>query len=152
MGGRRYHAVVNQRRSRISSWKESMRNRYRLALAAAPLTALLGVFAAPASPAGAATAAVPTGPTSAVAYQIGIGHDGYSADTSIKPPLSEKWSVSFSGGVSYPLIVGGKVFVTVASSSGYGTTLYALNKNTGATIWSQAISGTYYWSNAAYDA
>jgi len=129
-----------------------MRNRYRLALAAAPLTALLGVFAAPASPAGAATAAVPTGPTSAVAYQIGIGHDGYSADTSIKPPLSKKWSVSFSGGVSYPLIAGGKVFVTVASSSGYGTTLYALNKNTGATIWSQAISGTYYWSNAAYDA
>ncbi len=129
-----------------------MRNLYRLALAAAPLTALLGVFAAPASPAGAATTAGPAGPTSAVAYQIGISHDGYSADRSIKAPLTKKWSVSFSGGISYPLIVGGKVFVTVASNSGYGTTLYALDKDTGATIWAQAISGTYYWSNAAYDA
>jgi outer membrane protein assembly factor BamB len=128
-----------------------MRNRFRLALAAAPLTALLGVFAGPVSSAGAATAAVPAGPTSAVAYQISIAHDGYSADTSIAPPLSQKWSVSFTGGVSYPLIVGNKVFVTVANNGSYGTQLYALNKNTGKTIWSQAITGTYNWSNAAYD-
>lgn len=138
--------------SRTSSWKESMRTRYRLTLAAASLTALLGVFAAPVSPAGAATIAVPAGPTSAVAYQIGPSHDGYSADRSIQAPLTRKWSVSFSGGVSYPLIVGGMVFVTVASGSGYGTTLYALSKKTGATVWSQAITGTYNWSNAAYDA
>jgi len=125
-----------------------MRNRYRLALAAAPLTALLGAFAVPA---GAATTAVPAGPTSATAYQISIAHAGYSADTSIAPPLSKKWSVSFGGGVSYPLIVGNKVFVTVANASGYGTELYALSSSTGKTVWSQAIAGTYFWSNAAYD-
>ncbi len=132
-----------------------MRNRYRLALAAAPLTALLGVFAAPAGASTAAAdtaAAVPPGPTGAVAYQIGISHDGYSGDTSIKAPLTHRWTDTFTGGVSYPLIVGGTVFVTVASNSGYGTTLYALSKKTGATIWSQPISGTYFWSNAAYDA
>src|ERR1700749_3433921 len=111
-----------------------MRTRFRLALAAAPLTALLGAFAAPAGAAsaaggrGAARAAVPAGPASAVAYQISIAHAGYSGDTSVAPPLSKKWSVSFSGGVSYPLIVGNKVYVTVANASSYGTELYALNK------------------------
>src|ERR1700743_2011486 len=110
-----------------------MRTRFRLALAAAPLTALLGAFAAPAGGAGGAGApppAVPAGPASAVAYQISIAHAGYSADTSVAPPLSKKWSVSFSGGVSYPLIAGNKVYVTVANASSYGTELYALNKNT----------------------
>jgi outer membrane protein assembly factor BamB len=129
-----------------------MRIRSRLALVATPLIALAGVFAAPVSSSGAATTAVPAGPTSDVAYQISIAHAGYSADTSIAAPLSQKWSLSFSGGVSYPLIVGNKVYVTVANSSSYGTELYALNKNTGKTVWSQPISGTYYWSNAAYDA
>ncbi|HYZ57602.1 MAG TPA: PQQ-binding-like beta-propeller repeat protein [Streptosporangiaceae bacterium] len=130
-----------------------MLNRYRLALAAAGLAALLGSIAAPASAATgtAATGTAPAGPTSAVAYQIGISHDGYSGDTSIVAPLTHRWSVNFAGPVSYPLIAGGKVFVTVASNSGYGTTLYALDKATGATIWSQPISGTYFWSNAAYD-
>ena len=33
-----------------------------------------------------------------------------------------------------------------------GTTLYALNQVTGATVWSQRIGGPYYWSAAAYDA
>lgn len=129
-----------------------MRIRSRLALVATPLIALAGVFAAPVSSSGAATTAVPAGPTSDVAYQISIAHAGYSADTSIAAPLSQKWSLSFPGGVSYPLIVGNKVYVTVANSSSYGTELYALSKNTGKTVWSQPISGTYYWSNAAYDA
>jgi outer membrane protein assembly factor BamB len=58
------------------------------------------------------------------------------------------------GPVSYPLIADGRVFVTVADipNFAYGTTLYALDQATGATLWSQTISGTYYWSNAAYDA
>ena len=126
--------------------------RYRLALVATPLIALVGAFAAPVSPSGAATTAVPAGPTSDVAYQISIAHAGYSADPSITAPLSRKWSVSFSGGVSYPLIVGSRVYVTVAIGDGSGTELYALNKNTGKTVWSQQITSTYPWSNAAYDA
>ena len=51
------------------------------------------------------------------------------------------------------LISGGEVFVTVANSgSTYGTRLYALNKSTGATAWSQPIAGDYFWSTAAFDA
>src|ERR1700761_7410884 len=98
--------------------------RSRLAVATTPLIALAGLLATPAPSSGAATtaapapaAAVPAGPTSDVAYQISIAHAGYSADTSIAAPLSQKWSLSFSGGVSYPLIVGNKVYVTVANGS-----------------------------------
>jgi len=126
-----------------------MSPRYRPALLAAAAL-LLGAFVAPAS-AAASTAA--SGPITAVAYQIGVSHDGYSGDTSIVPPLTHQWSRNFGGAVSYPLISGGAVFVTVANSgSTSGTKLYALTQSTGATIWSKPISGTYNWSNAAFDA
>jgi outer membrane protein assembly factor BamB len=126
-----------------------MPHRYRPALL---LPALLGLIAALAAPASAAPDPAVPGADAAVAYQIGVSHDGYSPDTSIAPPLTSEWSDKFAGGVSYPLIADGKVFVTVADSGGsYGTTLYALSPATGATAWSQPISGTYNFSNAAYD-
>lgn len=127
-----------------------MPHRYRLALLLPALLALVTPLALPASAATDPSAA--PGPNTAVAYQIGVSHDGYSPDSTIAPPLTRRWSDTFAGGVSYPLIAGGKAFVTVADSGGsYGTTLYALSQATGATVWSQPISGTYYWSNAAYD-
>ena len=129
-----------------------MHIRHRLALLLALLLTLLGASVVPA-------AAAPPNPTAgcvtlAVTYQISVSHDGCSNDSTIVPPLTQRWSRDFTGPVSYPLIAGGKVFVTVADipNSGYGTTLYALDQATGATVWSQTISGTYYWSNAAYDA
>jgi outer membrane protein assembly factor BamB len=125
-----------------------MDTRYRLPALFAAVVALLCALAAP-----AAAAPRPAGPTEAVAYQIGVSHDGFSGDTTIVPPLTLQWSRNFAGPVSYPLIAQGKVFVTVADNGGsYGTTLYALAQATGATLWSQPISGTYFWSNAAYDA
>jgi len=55
--------------------------------------------------------------------------------------------------VSYPLISGGAVFVTVADSgSNRGTRLYALDQSTGATLWSKPTADTYWWSTAAFDA
>jgi outer membrane protein assembly factor BamB len=93
------------------------------------------------------------GSDEADAYQIGVSHNGYSADTTITPPLAHRWSHTFAGPVSYPLIADGKIFATVADNGGnYGTNLYAIDQATGAIIWSQPINGTYYWSNAAYDA
>jgi outer membrane protein assembly factor BamB len=95
-----------------------------------------------------------TGPAThsslAVAYQINPAHTGLQQDEFLRPPLTRRWSHTFSSSISYPLIAGGKVFVTVRNVSQYGTTLYALNQATGSTVWSRAISGTYYWSNAAY--
>jgi len=54
---------------------------------------------------------------------------------------------------SYPLIADGRAFVTARRQSGnYGTRLVALDLATGTTVWSHLLRGTYYWSNAAFDA
>jgi hypothetical protein len=63
-------------------------------------------------------------------------HDGYQTADPITAPLSQAWSVSLSGSISYPLIVNGVVYVTANVSSGAGTTLFALEQATGATLWS----------------
>lgn len=129
-----------------------MQIRHRLSLFLSTLLVLVGAFAVPA---GAVPDAPVVGPTEAVAYQISVSHDGFSGDSTLVPPLTLRWSRDdFAGPVSYPLIAAGKVFVTAATnpSVAYGTTLYALDQATGATLWSQSIAGTYYWSNAAYDA
>jgi len=71
----------------------------------------------------------PSGPGQAVAYQIDPAHSGSQFDT-VSPPLTQRWSRDLAtGGVSYPLIAGGKVFVLA------GTVLYALNSANGATVW-----------------
>lgn len=92
----------------------------------------------------------------AVAYQIDVAHDGNLTGDTLAPPLSQKWTRTDLGGtVSYPLIAGGMVFVTVAAP--YGSTssptkwLYALDEQTGATVWSRQLDGTYQFLNAAYD-
>jgi len=88
----------------------------------------------------------------AVAYQINPSHTGF-VKTGPPPPLQKRWEVDLGGPISYPLIAEGKVFVTVSNTSTYGTRLYALDAATGQVVWGPInISGTYYWSNAAYEA
>ncbi len=93
----------------------------------------------------------PTNGTS-VAYQIDATHSGAQFDT-IVPPLTERWSRDLGGQISYPLIAGGRIFVTVANQSSAGTKLYALDEANGATLWGPVdLGGNFFWSNAAYDA
>jgi outer membrane protein assembly factor BamB len=100
-------------------------------------------------------AATPTPPPTkgtAVAYQIDAAHTGAQFD-STTPPLTQRWSRDLGGQISYPLIVGGRIFVTVANPSGNGATLYALNEANGASVWGPVdLGGSRPWSNAAYDA
>jgi len=70
----------------------------------------------------------PSGPGQAVAYQIDPTHTGSQFDT-VSPPLTQRWSRDLGNGVSYPLIVNGRVFVIA------GVSLYALNGTNGATLW-----------------
>ena len=88
----------------------------------------------------------------AVTFQINLTHTGQQTGDTLVPPLTKMWSLAFTGAVSYPLIAEGKAFVTVANSGNYGTKLYALDATSGTELWSKDISGTYYWSNASYDA
>lgn len=85
----------------------------------------------------------PSGPGQAVTYQIDPAHTGSQYDTTI-PPLAQRWSRDLGNTVSYPLIAGGKVFVTTV------TGLHALDATNGATVWATGDIGTS--PAAAYDA
>jgi outer membrane protein assembly factor BamB len=92
------------------------------------------------------------GTSASVGYQIDAAHDGQAAfKTGFTTPLTQKWNVNLGGPVSYPVVAKGMVFVTVGNTTDYGTQLFALDLNTGKTVWQKSISGTYYWSNLAYD-
>ena len=90
-------------------------------------------------------------PEQARNFQINETHTGSSSTPGLVPPLKQKWSVNFGQDMSYPLIVDGKVFVTVRHASSYGTTLYALNAADGATVWSYELGGFTYWSALCYE-
>jgi outer membrane protein assembly factor BamB len=94
-----------------------------------------------------------------VAYQVDPAHAGNQQASKLKPPLTLEWSIDLvslgaavGAVVSYPLIVGGRIFVTFASNR--GVAIEALDLQTGRPIWGPqpiATSGSY-WANAAYDA
>jgi outer membrane protein assembly factor BamB len=92
-------------------------------------------------------------PGSAVAYHIDVAHTGNQPSTTLHPPLARRWSVDLGGAVSYPLIVGNRVFVTVGDDTTFtGGALHALDLATGAPSWGPIdIPGTQVWLNAAYD-
>ena len=71
------------------------------------------------SPVLTAAAAAPTATTSdqAVAYQTTITHSSGPVHDTLAPPLMRIWSTQFSGGVSYPLIANGRVFVTAVDAT-----------------------------------
>jgi len=89
----------------------------------------------------------------AVAYQINPAHTGLQDGDPIKPALARRWEVDLGGSVSYPLIAGGTVFVTVLFQPlnlPWYTRLYALDFNTGRSRWGPVEFPTR-WAAAAYD-
>ncbi len=105
-------------------------------------------------------AAPPTTPYSgtdqAVAYQVDVAHSGAQPSDSLTPPLRQQWAIDFQNPVSYPLIAGGKVFVTVvndapANTNAEGTALYALDEVTGHSVWGPSDLGGGLWSAATYE-
>ena len=90
-------------------------------------------------------------PEKAVNFQINASHTGAVSSEHLTPPLKQRWVVNFGRRISYPLIADGKVYVTVRNATDYGTMLYALDQTNGATVWSYALGGTYFWSGACYE-
>jgi outer membrane protein assembly factor BamB len=89
-----------------------------------------------------------------VTYQINPAHTGaVELRRKLRLPLREVWSRNLSHQVSYPIVARGKVFVTVGDNLqiAYGTVLYALDAETGATVWSKPIAGTYFFSGLAFE-
>lgn len=94
-------------------------------------------------------AGVPAGGP-AVALHIDPAHDGVQSSTNLSAPLGRAWQVDLPGTVSYPLIVDGKVFVTVAII-GTGSNLYAFDELTGAQIFSPVYIGRSGGIGLAYE-
>ena len=119
--------------------------------AAAVLSGLLlaGAMVLQGTPPLRATAAASDDATS---YRIDAAHSGAQPGDTLATPLAQRWSVNLGGSVSYPLIAGGRVFVSVADSPNYGSRLYALDATTGATLWGPVeLGGTYWFADSAYD-
>ncbi len=88
----------------------------------------------------------------AVSYRINPTHSGAQPANLTSRRLGKRWSRDLGGPISYPLVAGGKVFVTVANVGSYGSGLVALDEKTGRTVWGPIdLGGTYGFSGAAYD-
>ena len=100
--------------------------------------------------AGIPALAAPAAPPEATTYHITPDHAGVTSSggaLALQPkPL---WTRTVTGTVSYPVIAGGRVFVTAPAASGPGTLINAFDAKTGSTVWGPvAIGGTYPWSAA----
>jgi PQQ-like domain len=87
----------------------------------------------------------------AAAFQIGVRRSGSSTDPTVLPPLTERWTVTMAGDVSYPVIAQGKTAVTVTNPAHTTTRLFVLDNTSGATIWSTLLKGDTAWSAPVYD-
>jgi outer membrane protein assembly factor BamB len=95
---------------------------------------------------------IPPSGGDSVAFQVDVAHTGNQPASTLTPPLTRVWSKDLGGGVSYPLIADGRVFVTVANANGAGSTLRALDLAAGSSLWGPIdLGGDLPWSNAAYD-
>ncbi len=90
-------------------------------------------------------------PEQARNFQINETHTGSITSATLTPPLVKRWTVNFGQPISYPLIVDGKVYVTVKNSVGQGNTLFALDATNGTTIWSFALGGSSFLSGTCYE-
>jgi outer membrane protein assembly factor BamB len=120
--------------------------------------AALGVLAFPAATTATATAAMAAPAAASVstacpdtAHGEDAAHDGHNC-SAVPPNASQLWSVTLNAPASYPVIAGGRVFVTTSSPGGsYGGDLYALDASTGKTVWGPvSLSGTYYYFPLAF--
>lgn len=94
--------------------------------------------------------------TPATSYRITASHDGVLTTTNATQYPSQSapsWTRDLGAPVSYPLIVNDRVYlVTAELNQSYGSLLYALDANTGATVWGPiSIAGTYFGSGLTYE-
>jgi outer membrane protein assembly factor BamB len=99
----------------------------------------------------ATTARAQNAPEQARNFQINTTHTGSISSEHLTPPLKQRWAVNFGQPMSYPLIAGGKVYVTVKDAVGQGTTLFALDAANGGLVWSSPLGGSFPWSAACYE-
>jgi outer membrane protein assembly factor BamB len=100
---------------------------------------------------------LPTSPPMAsTAFQADHTHAGHlTLGTAPVLPLTNRWTTTFAGRVSYPVVANSRVFVVTdrydPQSGVLGSSLYALDVNTGATLWGPLDhSSAYRWAAHTY--
>ena len=86
-------------------------------------------------------------------FQADAAHSGISPAPTPTFPLQQAWQRTFAGGLSYPVIAGGKVFVVVTNTFvGGQTQLVAIDQATGLDAWPAiSIGATYYASHVHHE-
>jgi outer membrane protein assembly factor BamB len=116
----------------------------------ASVTALVAVGTTTVATAPGALAA--TAYENATNYQNNAAHTGLTAGPALPTTMKRLWSKDFGAALSYPLIVGNRVFVTAVPKSGATSPqVFAFDKRTGRSLWTSAPLGGYYaTSSLAY--
>jgi hypothetical protein len=73
-----------------------------------------------------------SGPSISANYAINAAHDGTQLDEAVRTPLAPRWSVNIHGEVFYPLIAGGRLFLSYADGQ---PKLAAYDLQSGAPVW-----------------
>jgi len=89
----------------------------------------------------------------AVTFRINPAHSGAQLGDRLRLPLQARWSRSFDRSFSnYPLVAGGRVFVTVPDPLAPQVNLFALDAQVGTLLWGPVgLGGTYRSAVPAYD-
>lgn len=93
----------------------------------------------------------PAVPSEAVAFQISPAHTGAQPDVHLTLPLARRWTRDLDGATSYAIVASGIAFVTVRNRARSGTSLYALDVNTGSTRWGPIDLNGRFWSTLTYE-
>jgi outer membrane protein assembly factor BamB/putative cell wall-binding protein len=97
---------------------------------------------------------IPTAP--ATGYQLNAANTGSVADGSrAAVTLERRWSAELGGPTSFPVVAGGRLFVTLRRGgdiADYGSDLVALDAATGQQLWRDRLVHRYFESGLAFDA
>jgi|RhiMethySRZTD1v2_1073278.scaffolds.fasta_scaffold12332_6 outer membrane protein assembly factor BamB len=90
-----------------------------------------------------ALAAAPAALGDAVTHQADAVHSGHAKVRGLNPPLHRAWSRAFPDVVSYPVIGGGRVFVTAFTTAADGNTreseVVAMSLRAGRVLWRRPL-------------
>lgn len=76
-------------------------------------------------------------------YQNNAAHTGLAPGSSLPTALKRLWKKDFQGSVSYPLVVGNRIFVTAVPADNTAGTVhaFAFDKRTGRQLWKPVAIG-----------
>jgi len=84
-------------------------------------------------------------------YLANPAHTGFVDDDTLVPPLRRLWTASLDASpAAYPLVVGDLVYTTTAGTDTTPPRVFALDRLTGARVWSASL-GTSATTGLAYD-